>query len=100
MGINKIMNTSAYYQSMQYGSGISDMQKEEGDIGLPEAMSKDQEEFVDMDQIDFEEGDRAISQIRQSRGKGVYQTVSSDPALAWSVKRQTYPSALRVDKKV
>ncbi len=76
------------------------MQREEADIRLPETAPEVLAESADMDQIDFSEGDRAIAQIRQIHGKGVCQMVGTDPALAWSVKGQTWPSAARVNQRV
>lgn len=99
MGIDKIMNTSAYFQSIQYSSRIMDTQGEE-DTGLSESAAEIPAEPADLDQIDFSEGNQAISQNRQIHGKEVYQTVGTDPALAWSVKGQTWPSAARVNQRV
>lgn len=96
MEINNVTNTVAWMRSMQYG-----MQQEEPDgedMILQEVKTEETE--ADLDRIDFQEGDQALTQIRQRHGKGVYETVEDDPALAWSVKGQTYPSAVRVDRSV
>lgn len=96
MEINNVTNTVAWMRSMQY-----EMQQEEPDgedMILQEVKTEETE--ADLDRIDFQEGDQALTQIRQRHGKGVYETVEDDPALAWSVKGQTYPSAVRVDRSV
>ncbi len=96
MEINNVKNTVAWMRSMQY-----EMQQEEPDgedTILQEVKTEETE--ADLDRIDFQEGDQALTQIRQRHGKGVYETVEDDPALAWSVKGQTYPSAVRVDRSV
>ncbi|MCI8823080.1 MAG: hypothetical protein HFI15_11350 [Lachnospiraceae bacterium] len=96
MEINNVTNTVAWMRSMQY-----EMQQEEPDgedTILQEVKTEETE--ADLDRIDFQEGDQALTQIRQRHGKGVYETVEDDPALAWSVKGQTYPSAVRVDRSV
>ena len=80
MEINNVTNTVAWMRSMQY-----EMQQEEPD---------------GEDTILQEVKTEALTQIRQRHGKGVYETVEDDPALAWSVKGQTYPSAVRVDRSV
>ena len=89
-----------YRAGIQYSSRTPDMQREEEDIRLPEAAPEVLAESVDRDQIDFSEGNRAIAQIRQIHGKGVCQMVGTDPALAWSVKGQTWPPAARVNRTV
>lgn len=96
MEINNVTNTVAWMRSMQY-----EMQQEEPDgedTILQEVKTEETE--ADLDRIDFQEGDQALTQIRQRHGKGVYETVEDDPALAWSVKGQTYSSAVRVDRSV
>lgn len=96
MEINNVTNTVAWMRSMQY-----EMQQEKPDgedTILQEVKTEETE--ADLDRIDFQEGDQALTQIRQRHGKGVYETVEDDPALAWSVKGQTYPSAVRVDRSV
>ena len=96
MEINNVTNTVAWMRSMQY-----EMQQEEPDgedTILQEVKTEETE--ADLDRIDFQEGEQALTQIRQRHGKGVYETVEDDPALAWSVKGQTYPSAVRVDRSV
>ena len=96
MEINNVTNTVSWMRSMQY-----EMQQEEPDgedTILQEVKTEETE--ADLDRIDFQEGDQALTQIRQRHGKGVYETVEDDPALAWSVKGQTYPSAVRVDRSV
>ena len=96
MEINNVTNTVAWMRSMQY-----EMQQEEPDgedTILQEVKTEETE--ADLDRMDFQEGDQALTQIRQRHGKGVYETVEDDPALAWSVKGQTYPSAVRVDRSV
>ena len=96
MEINNVTNTVAWMRSMQY-----EMQQEEPDgedTILQEVKTEETE--ADLDRIDFQEGDQALTQIRQRHGKAVYETVEDDPALAWSVKGQTYPSAVRVDRSV
>ena len=96
MEINNVTNTVAWMRSMQY-----EMQQEEPDgedTILQEVKTEETE--ADLDRIDIQEGDQALTQIRQRHGKGVYETVEDDPALAWSVKGQTYPSAVRVDRSV
>ena len=96
MEINNVTNTVAWMRRMQY-----EMQQEEPDgedTILQEVKTEETE--ADLDRIDFQEGDQALTQIRQRHGKGVYETVEDDPALAWSVKGQTYPSAVRVDRSV
>ena len=96
MEINNVTNTVAWMRSMQY-----EMQQEEPDgedTILQEVKTEETE--ADLDRIDFQEGEQALTQIRQRHGKGVYETGEDDPALAWSVKGQTYPSAVRVDRSV
>ena len=91
MEINNVTNTVAWMRSMQY-----EMQQEEPDgedTILQEVKTEETE--ADLDRIDFQEGDQALTQIRQR-----HETVEDDPALAWSVKGQTYPSAVRVDRSV
>ena len=100
MEIDNIMNTIAWMRSMQYERS-PEMQPEEPDgeeAILQEAKTEEKE--ADLDQVDFQGGDQALTQIRRKHGTGVYETVEDDPALAWSVKGQTYPSAMRVDRSV
>lgn len=100
MEINHVMNTVAWMRSIQY-ERKADTQLEQSD-GEDAVLQKEKAETkeADMDRVDFQEGDQALTQIRQKHGKGVYETVIDDPALAWSVKGQTYPSAVRVDRSV
>lgn len=100
MEIDRIMHANAWIRNMQYESepDIQPEEKDGEDAVLQEEKPGTREAKVD--RVDLQEGDRMLTQIRQRHGKGVYQTVENDPALAWSVKGQTYPVAVRVDKIV
>lgn len=95
MNIDQLMHTSAYLQNMQYETRIS--KAEERETEPEDTVSQ---KPVDLDQIDFGEGDEAMAQIRQKHGIGVYQMIKTDPALAWSMKGESYPTAIRVNKSV
>lgn len=96
--MDKIMNTIAWTRSIQYERKPG-MQPDEL-TGEDLQKRKTEKNEVDMDQVDFQEGKQALTRIRQKHGKDVYGMVEEDPALAWSVKGQTYPSAVRVDRSV
>lgn len=98
MEIDNVRRTIAWMRSMQY-EGRPDMESErrkEEDAALKEERPEAKE--TDMDRVDFQEGDQALTQLRQEYGKSVYETVVEDPALAWSVKGQTWPPAVHVDR--
>lgn len=99
MEIDNSMHTGVWTQSVQYEKRAA-LSPEETDGGHTGPQEGGAEEALDMDRIEFEEGDQALAQLRQKYGKGVYRAVEDDPALAWSVGGRTYPSASCVDRSV